>query len=334
MTADQVLSALPEAAEISPALTIGPVTVSEIQVGTHSQPQRYLYAHAMRGEVVQHVRTQASSADRDRLPAIVTAWDALRPKVSALQASEAGLPDTIRIGALPSAAEAFAAATVADPLVAKTFGAWRCAIAMVEADKIVFPQRAVNETYARQLALTYPSSPDLDALLRICLATRADMAPIQHLEVAPNTHVFTSPNTDLRFLGAFLKEAVGPEDLPLVESGGLPAAAVVGFVGYGSPVVNAFQVGSRLILNNGHHRVYALRKLGVSTIPVLILDVTNPAADLPPTIAGLPRELCLAPRPPLVKDLLDQDFSIALSVKRRLKQLTIAISLSQYEIPA
>jgi hypothetical protein len=334
MTADQVLSALPEAPETSPAQTVGTATVSEVQVGTHSLPQRYLYAHAMRGEMVQHVRTQASSADRDRLPAIVTAWDALRPKISALQTSEAGLPDTITIGPLPPAADAFSAATVADPLVAKTFGAWRYGIAMVEADKIVFPQRAVNEKYAGQLALTYPSSPDLDALLRICLATRAEMVPIQHLEVAPNTHVFTSPNTDLRFLGAFLKEAVGAEDIPLVESGGLPAAAVVGFAGYGSPVVNAFKVGSRLILNNGHHRVYTLRKLGVSTIPVLILEVTNPLADLPPTIAGVPRELCLAPRPPLVKDLLDEDFSIALSVKRRLKQLTIAMSVNQYEIPA
>lgn len=160
------------------------------------------------------------------------------------------------------------------------------------------------------------------------------MAPIQHLEVAPNTHVFTSPNTDLRFLGAFLKEAVGAEHIPLVEAGGQPAAAVAGFVGYGSPVINAFKVGSRLILNNGHHRVYTLRKFGVSTIPILILEVSNPLAELPPAIADLPRELCLAPRPPLVKDLLDEDLSITLSVKRRLKQLTIMMNVNQYEVPA
>ncbi len=205
---------------------------------------------------------------------------------------------------------------------------------MAEVDKIVFPQRAVNEEYAGQLARTYPPSPDLDALLRICVAARADMAPIQHLEVAPNTHVFTSPNTDLRFLGAFLKEAVGAEDIPLVEAGGLPAAAVAGFVGYGSPVINAFKVGSRLILNNGHHRVYTLRKLGVTTIPLLILDVSNPLADLPPAIGGVPRELCLAPRPPLVKDMLREDLTITLSVKKRIKQLTIAMNINHYDIPA
>jgi hypothetical protein len=332
MTADQVPLALLEASETSPA--VGTVAAAEVQVGTHSVLQRYLYAHAMRGELIQHVRTQASPADRDRLPAIVGAWDKLRPQVSALQTSEAGLPDTITIEPLPPAAEAFAAATLADPLVAKTFGAMRHWIAMAEVDKIVFPQRTVDEQYAGQLARTLPASPDLDALLRFCVAARADMAPIQHLEVAPNTHVFTSPNTDLRFLGAFLKESVGAEDIPLVEAGGLPAAAVAGFIGYGSPVINAFKVGSRLILNNGHHRVFTLRRLGVTAIPMLILDVSNPLAELPPTIGGIPRELCLVPRPPVVKDLLDEDFSITLSVKRRLKQLMIMMNVNQYEMPA
>lgn len=330
MTADQVLSTLPGVSQIGPA---GVVTASEIQVGTHSVPQRYLYAHAMRGEVIQHVRTQASPADRNRLPVIAAAWDALRPKVSVQVASEARLPDTITIEPLPRSAEAFAAATLADPLVVRTFAAWRHEIAMVEVDKIVFPQRALNEEYAEQLARAFPASPDLDALLRICVAARTDMAPIQHLEVAPNTHVFTSPNTDLRFLGAFLKQSVGAEDIPLVEAGGLPAAAVAGFVGYGSPVINAFRVGTRLILNNGHHRIYSLRKLGVTTVPMLILDVSNLQVELPPAIAGVPSELCLAPRPPVVKDLLDDDFRITLGVKRRLKQLTIIMNVNQYEMP-
>jgi hypothetical protein len=99
----------------------------------------------MRGEVIQHVRAQASPADRVRLPAIVVAWDALRLKVSALEASEAGLPDTITIEPLPQSARAFAAATLADSLVARTFGAWCHDLAMAEVAKIVFPQRAVNE---------------------------------------------------------------------------------------------------------------------------------------------------------------------------------------------
>lgn len=330
MTADQALPMLLTA----PETAAEGITASEVQVGTHSVPQCYLYAHAMRGEVIQHVRTQATAGDRGRLPAILADWDAVQPKVGALQVTEAGLAERITIKPLPPEAEAYAAMTIADPLVAKTFGSWNHGIAMVEIDKLVFPQRTVNEDYVGQLMRKYPSSPDLDTLLQICVSARVDVPPIQHLEVAPNTHVFSSPNTDLRFLGAFLKEAIGIEDIPLVEAGGLPAAAVVGFVGYGTPVINAYRVGDRLILGNGHHRVWALRKLGVLTIPILILEVSNVLAEMPPAIGGTPREFCLGPRPPLVKDFLEADFSITLRVKQRIKQLTMIMNVNQYEIPA
>jgi hypothetical protein len=334
MTADQALSTLlapPEAGLPVVAQTIA--TASEVEVGAHSSPQRYMYAHAMRGEVMQHVRTQASQADRDRLPAILADWDALRARVNAITVREAGLADTITISELPATAKSFATATLADPLVSKSFGGLSHEIAMAEIDKIVFPQRMINDEYATRLANTYPTSHGLDDLLQICVAPRIAMEPIQHLEVAPNTHVFTSPNTDLRFLGAFVKESVSDEDIPLVEGGGLPAAGVAGFVGYGSPVISAFRVGTRLILNNGHHRVYALHKLGATTIPILIMNLSNPVAELPPAIAGIPRELLMTPRPPLAKDIVDDALNINLLVKRRIKQLTIMMSVNQYDIP-
>jgi hypothetical protein len=71
----------------------------------------------------------------------------------------------------------------------------------------------------------------------------------------------------------------------------------------------------------------------VATIPIMILDVSNPLAELPPTIGGVPRELCLAPRPPLVKDMVREDLAITLLVKRRIKQLTIAMNINHYDIP-
>ena len=113
-----------------------------------------------------------------------------------------------------------------------------------------------------------------------------------------------------------------------------PAAAVAGFVGYGSPVVNAYRLGGRLILGNGHHRVYALRKLGVRAIPVLMVEVSNPIVDMPAIIGGMQRELCLGPRPPLTKDFLEDGFCITLNVKQRIKQLTVMMSINQYDIPA
>ncbi len=333
MTADQTATALLTTPDARLSQVPEAVLASQVQVGTHAVPERYLYAHALRGEVIQHVRTQASSADHMRLPAILADWDALRPKVQALEMAESGLADTIAIEPLPSEAEAFAAATLAEPLIANAFSAWNHAIAMVELGKLVFPQRTINDEYAGQLLRKYPASPDLDDLLKICVSPQAETTPIQHLELAPNTHVFSSPNTDLRFIGAFLKESIGAEDAPLVVTGGLPAVAVVGFVGYGTPVINAYLVGSRLILGNGHHRVYVLGKLGITTIPVLVVRVSNPLAEMPPAIGGTPRELCLVPRPPLAKDFQDEDLSVTLQVKQRIRQLTIAMNTNQYDIP-
>ena len=49
-----------------------------------------------------------------------------------------------------------------------------------------------------------------------------------------------------------------------------------------------YRVGRRLILANGFHRLYALRALGVTHAPVLVLQVTHPQLELPPAIAETP----------------------------------------------
>jgi len=62
----------------------------------------------------------------------------------------------------------------------------------------------VNLDYVDRLLGSYPASPTVGDLIDICVSPRRQMDPIQHLEVAPNTHVFSSPNSDIRFLGAFV----------------------------------------------------------------------------------------------------------------------------------
>jgi len=160
------------------------------------------------------------------------------------------------------------------------------------------------------------------------------MEPIQHLEVGPNTHVFSSPNSDLRFLGSFVKD-LAPEDMKFAIGGGLPAAAIITFVGYGSAPINAFKVGNRIVLNNGFHRAYALRSLGVTEIPVLIQDIRNVQLEFPPAIAGLPREYLLqAPRPALVKDFFELDYAITLRVQERIRLVTVGVNSGQHDVPS
>ena len=93
----------------------------------------------------------------------------------------------------------------------------------------------------------------------------------------------------------------------------------------------------QLALDHGqagwHAHAFPLQKLGVTEIPILVMNVSNPGAELPPVIAGVPREMLMGPRPPLAKDILSDAFNIHLSVKRRIKQLTIMMNANQYGIP-
>lgn len=99
--------------------------------------------------------------------------------------------------------------------------------------------------------------------------------------------MISSRNSDVRALGSFLKP-IEASDLNYLEAGGVPAVAVITFIGYGIPAINVLRVGPRLVLNNGFHRVYALRSAGVSHIPVVVQNLDNPQLELPPHLLGVP----------------------------------------------
>jgi len=305
-----------------------------VALGTHFFQQRYLYAFATQAEVSQHIRTQAIPDEAVRAPQILAAWAQLQPRVASLVADEAGLPDTIQVEGVPNAFEAQLQEYATDPLFQRTFSGLPIKFAVVEIDKLVAGQRTVHLDYAERLRRALPAALTIRDLLRMCVSPHRDMDPIQHLEVAPNVHVFSSPNSDIRFLGSFVKKIV-PADLDSAIMGGLPAAAVISFVGYGGASVNVIRAANRVVLNNGFHRVYALRAAGITHIPVVMQMSQNPALDFPPQVAGLPREYLLgASRPVLMKDFFEPDFTITLRIRDRIKMVTLGVSLGQHEVPA
>jgi len=311
-----------------------PAEAAAIRIGTHFFRQQYLFAFATQAEVWQYVRTQSVPEELPRLSEILNAWREVQPRVAELTHVQAGMPDAIQITDIPPEYQAKLGAFAADDLFRKTFCHFPMAFGLVEIDKVVAPQRAVNVDYTTRLREKYPKTPTLNELLDICVSPKREMEPIQHLEVAPNTHVFSSPNSDIRFLGAFLKQLTN-EDLDHAVTGGLPAAAVISFVGYGGAPINVFLCGSRVVLNNGFHRVYALRSMGITHIPVVIQHVRNPQLEFPAHVAGLPREYLLGvPRPVLMKDFFEEGFTTTLKVRDRLKMVTVAIGCNQHEIPA
>lgn len=105
-------------------------------------------------------------------------------------------------------------------------------------------------------------------------------------------------------------------------------------MGYGGTPVNVLRVGSRLILN-GFHRVFALRSAGVTHVPVVVQDITNPQLEFPAQVAGLPREYLLAvARPVLMKDFFEADFTITLRTQDGLKVVNLGVACNEYPVPS
>jgi len=306
-----------------------------VQVGTHFFRQRYLFAFATQAEVLQYLRTQSSDIDTNRQAEIMEAWVALQTRVAELLNTEGGLADTITLSSIPEEYRGTLEGFAGDPLFQKSFATLPTGFALVEIDKLVAAQRAVNLEYVDRLVASLPSEPSMANLLQVCVSPKRQMDPIQHLEmIGQSVHVFSSPNSDIRFLGAFVKPLV-PEDLEYAAMGGIPAAAVIAFVGYGPAPINVCQVGRRVVLNNGFHRVFALRSRELKEIPVVVQQVRNPLLECPPVIAGLPKEYLLnVPRPVLMKVFFEPDFAITLQVKERIKTVTVATNVGQHDVPA
>lgn len=305
-----------------------------VAVGTHFYRQRYLHAFATQAEVAQYIRTQAIPDESSRVQEVLANWAALQPRVQALVRAEAGLADTIQVADVPAEFEALLTKYSEDQLFRRTFSGLPIDFGIVEIDKLVAAQRTVNLDYVARLKARVPNPPTMRDLLEMCVSPVREMDPIQHLEVAPNVHVFSSPNSDIRFLGSFVKNIMA-EDLDAAVAGGIPAAAVISFVGYGGASVNVIKAGNRVVLNNGFHRVYALREAGVTHVPVVIQLSQNPALDFPPQVAGLPKEYLLgAARPVVMKDFFEPEFAITLRVRDRIKTVTLGVSLGQHEVPA
>jgi hypothetical protein len=200
-------------------------------------------------------------------------------------------------------------------------------IRMVEVDNLVAAQRTVNLEYVDHLKERLGSDPSFESLLALCVAPQREMDHIRHLEVGQNNHVFSSKNADVRYLGSFMKENLTPEEISVAAGGGIPVMAVVSFIGYGSAPINAFLVNGRCLLNNGFHRAYTLRSMGITHIPMVVQTCMNPALEIPPIVAGLPKEYLLGtPRPVLMKDFFEPQFVIGLQVRKRMRAVTLGIN--------
>ncbi len=106
-------------------------------------------------------------------------------------------------------------------------------------------------------------------------------------------------------------------------------------VGFGSNFLNAIQAEGRLVLNNGSHRAYALRDLGIMHAPCIVQHVSRreELEVLNQQLHAEPDRYLKAARPPMLKDYFDPLLRAVLQVPRRKRQVKVTFGIKVLDVP-
>src|SRR2546429_630908 len=177
-------------------------------------------------------------------------------------------------------------------------------------------------------------APTVEEVFRTCLPAEHPQPPVKWSRAHSDTYVFMSPSNDLRFLGTMRLKANHIKDYP-------PPGTLVGVigiaVGFGSNFLNAIYAENRLVLNNGSHRAYALRDLGVTHVPCII-QYPSTREELVIAASGDLRDhpdlYLRSPRPSMLKDYFNPKLRKIVALKRRVRQVTVKFETDEKYVPS
>ena len=292
----------------------------------------YLTGRPTLREFLRYVRTHATT--QPGRGTLTDEWHAAHDIVRELAATEAGCADDPPMAPLGPEYEGLLLDLLKDPLVRYGFNTVPTDVALVALDRLVVYQKHIDLAFARRLEQTLGPAPDHEQIFRACLASDHPRPPATWAREHDDSFVFVSPSNDLRFLGAMRLEQT---DI----TNHAPPGAVVGVVGiavgFSANFLNALYAEKRLILNNGSHRAYALRRLGVTHVPCIVQHVpSREALDVvaPSALRRDPDGYLRQPRPPMLKDYFDTRLHTVLPVRRRTHQVTIRVKVEASSLPA
>jgi hypothetical protein len=294
----------------------------------------YLTGRPTLKRFLRFVRSHAVNPETDG--ALTDEWQAAHEVVHALEKEEAGLADNPPITKLEVTPknEPLLTELLKDPLVKNSFNTVPTEVAFVELDRLVVYQHHIDLTYVRLLERELGPSPSEEQIFRTALMHDHPQPPVKWSRTQGNRFVFMSPSNDMRFLGTMKLQAGNIKDYP--PPGNI--AGVVGIaVGFGSNFLNAIYAEKRLILNNGSHRAYALRKLGVTHVPCIIQHVSsleNLEVVAASKVTDKAEYFLKSPRPSMLKDYFDPRLHKVMPVHRQLKQITVKFELEDAYVPA
>ena len=286
------------------------------------------------GEFLTFVTAQTVGGNVEQLSDLSNRWRIANDHIRELEKHEAGLADGASISQLPQELNELSANVLADPIFCRSFQIVPSEIAMVELDRLVVFQKHINLEYVARLQRSLGSQPSAEDIFRCCLPVDHPQPPVRAMQVAQNAFMFSSPSNDLRFSEATL---LSRDQIAGYAPQG-PVSGVVGLVvGFGSNFLNTIHAEDRLVLNNGSHRAFALRDLGVTHVPCIVQHVSR-RDELEVIASGdlLSKAdyFLKGARPPLLKDYFDSALRSLLNVPRKQRQVKVAFGVEIIDAPA
>jgi hypothetical protein len=293
----------------------------------------YLIALSSLRDYLSFMTTTPAGATTTDRRTLASEWRAAHDRLAQLRRSEEAWADDVRPRPLPSELTALADAVTADPIFQTAFATIPARLAMVELDRLVVTQKTIHLAHVRRLRDRLGASPDPSQIFRLCLPFDHPTPAHRVVRTGSDSIDFVSDADDLRFQECVLLD---PNQLTGHRSTG-PVAGVVGLmVGFGSGYLNVIASQGRLVLNNGYHRAYALRELGVTHVPAVVQEVRRPAEVAATGGAAFrrnPDAYLKAPRPPVMKDYFDAEMCRFVSLVPTARHVRVRFTIEEVDLP-
>ncbi|HJT77515.1 MAG TPA: hypothetical protein VJ739_09980 [Gemmataceae bacterium] len=265
-------------------------------------------------------------------PEILTpAWKAAQAARKKLRRREAEWADFPELRPVPEALRPLLERVKADPYFCRAFTLLPTAFAVVELDRLVVRQKTINLYQVARLERQLGPAPSPEAVFRFCFPIDQPVPPPRVAPLPEGGFEFLSPSNDLRFLEAVV---LRPEQVRDYQPFG-PAAAVLGLVvGYGTNFLNAIAAEGRLVLHNGSHRAYALRRLGVTHAPCLIQHARTDEELMRVAMGALrryPDVYLREPRPPVFKDYFNPQLCRTVRLPETVRHVQVRFTPQEFD---
>jgi len=273
-----------------------------------------IYGSLTKGQVANIVKNKCIDEERSNIKVISEYWYRARELLRQIETQDSGAAENCETSEITSS---LIGGINLNPAIKYNFADYVYDFKMVEIDNMIAMQREVLLDYVDELSKKIPKKPSEEDLLKFCLIPEK-LVPLPKLtQKDSKSWYFTSPSHDLRFLGGSMKKELTKEDIDSAKVGGFPTHVMMLFVGYGVGTMHGYSVNGRIILLNGFHRAYALRRKGIKKIPILLKKIGNADLELPSKIKDLSRDYLLKhPRPILMKDFFNEDLVRVFKMKK------------------